>query len=119
MSKIRLKNNNPMRILDSKEISDIELVKDSPRITDFLSTASKEKFEIVKRNLTRLNIDYSENFNLVRGLDYYNELCFEVKYMGDDQEKTKDTLLGGGRYDNLVGQLKGLKHDKNQIPAIG
>ncbi len=118
LSKIRLQN-NPLRILDSKEKQDIELLNDCPRLTDFLTASSKASYEKIKRSLDVLKINYVENPNLVRGLDYYTELCFEIKYTGEDEEKTKDTLLGGGRYDLLIGQLRGSKLTKDQVPAVG
>jgi len=105
--------------LDSKEKQDIELLEDCPRLTDYLTTASKASYENIKKSLDILKINYVENPNLVRGLDYYTELCFEIKYTGEDEEKTKDTLLGGGRYDLLIGQLKGSKNIKDHVPAVG
>lgn len=119
ISKTRLKLNNALRILDSKEKSDIDLVKDCPKIIDYLTENSKKNYKLIKDSLTRLGIDYNENPNLVRGLDYYTDLCFEIKYKNTEHEETKDTLMGGGRYDLLIGQLKGQKDLKDQVPAIG
>ena len=119
LSKIRLQHNHCLRILDSKDPSDIKLLENCPKIIDYLTPASKNSFETIKKSLNKLNINYVENPNLVRGLDYYTDMCFEIKYTGEDEEKTKDTLLGGGRYDLLVGQLKGQKNLKDQVPALG
>ena len=87
--------------------------------TEIIKKIFKENFERIKDSLTKLGIQYVENSNLVRGLDYYTEICFEIKYTGSDEEKTKDTLMGGGRYDLLIGQLKGATDLKDQVPAIG
>ena len=119
LSKIRLQHNHCLRILDSKDMGDIKLLENCPKIGDYLTSTSKSSFETIKKCLNRLNIDYIENPNLVRGLDYYTDLCFEIKYTGEDEEKPKDTLLGGGRYDLLVGQLRGQKNLKDQVPALG
>ena len=108
-----------MTILDSKFVEDQKLVAECPiKLSDFLSVESKIKFEEVKKNLKNLGIEYTENPTLVRGIDYYNDLCFEIKYVGG-KGMTKDTLLGGGRYDYLFNQMQGKEYDKGLIPALG
>ncbi len=118
-SRLRLNHNHSLRILDSKEKCDIELLENSPKIEEFLSQSSRTSYNTIKEGLTKLNIPFTENPFLFRGLDYYNELCFEIKYAKDEKEKPKDTLLGGGRYDTLIGILKGQNNPQNSIPALG
>lgn len=95
---------NPLRVLDSKEPEDIVLVKSAPSILDYLNETSKNYFEEVKRMLEALNIPYSIDSNMVRGLDYYNDTIFEfiVSYEGKEL-----TVCGGGRYDGLVEYFDG------------
>ena len=96
--------NNPLRILDCK--IDREKVLDAPLMTDYLTEASKQRFELVKQYLNALQIEYNVNPRLVRGLDYYTSTVFEVeadiKGFG-----SQNVLCGGGRYDNLVETLGG------------
>lgn len=96
--------NNPLRILDCK--IDREKVQDVPLMTDYLTEASKQRFELVKQYLNALQIEYNVNPRLVRGLDYYTSTVFEVeadiKGFG-----SQNVLCGGGRYDNLVETLGG------------
>lgn len=97
---------NPLRILDCKIDSNLEIMKNAPKMTDFLSDESKEHFEKVKQYLDALNIEYIVNPNLVRGLDYYTNTVFEIeadiKGFGN-----QNVLCGGGRYNNLVSNLGG------------
>jgi histidyl-tRNA synthetase len=118
-SQHRLDKKNVMSILDTKDVQDIKVLSECPiRIKDFWSEASKKNHEEIKDTLKKLNIDFTENPTLVRGIEYYNDLCFEIKYAGE-KGMTKDTLLGGGRYDFLFNQLQGKEYTKSQIPAIG
>lgn len=73
----------------------------------------------LQETLKDLGIPFSANESLVRGLDYYTETCFEIKTKIDDssKERMRDTLIGGGRYDLLIGQLS--KEESKQMPAIG
>lgn len=90
-----------MTILDSKNEQDKAILAECPiKLNDFLPEKSKDRHDLVKRTLKKLNVPFEENLNLVRGLDYYNDLCFEIKFVGE-KGMTKDTLLGGGRYDYL------------------
>lgn len=95
---------NPLRVLDSKEPEDIDIVKEAPSILDYLNETSKNYFEEVKRLLETLNINYTIDSNMVRGLDYYNDTIFEfiVNFEGKDL-----TVCGGGRYDGLVEYFDG------------
>ena len=97
-------NENPLRVLDSKEAEDIAIVKNAPAILDYLNEASKAYFEEVKALLESLHIEYTIDPNMVRGLDYYNKTVFEwvTSALG-----AQGTVCGGGRYDGLVEQLGG------------
>ncbi|HFI0464456.1 TPA: histidine--tRNA ligase [Streptococcus suis] len=104
-SKRRL-NDNPLRILDSKDPNDKALAKDAPLILDYLSPASKTHFDQVKTMLDALDIPYTVDPTIVRGLDYYQDTIFEI-VATDDQIGAQATVIGGGRYDGLVQQLGG------------
>ena len=100
---------NPLRILDTKNKSDLKIIKDAPKITSFLSADSKKYYENVKSLLENLKIEFKENLNLVRGLDYYKETVFEFKTEGLGNQQ--DTILGGGRYSGLVKMFGGTDLD--------
>ena len=102
-SKRRL-HENPLRVLDSKDKQDITIVKDAPSILDFLSDASQQHLTDVKTMLETLNIAYTVDQNMVRGLDYYNDTIFE--FMTEIKGKEL-TICGGGRYDSLVSYFGG------------
>jgi len=102
---------NPMRILDCKEERDRTYIKNSPKITDYLCQECQEQFERVKGYLEFLKIAYSLDPYMVRGLDYYTKVAFEIKYEGLGAQ---DTLAAGGRYDRLVQDLGG-----PDLPAVG
>jgi len=95
---------NPLRILDSKDRRDREIVAHAPSILDFLSEEVRGHFEDLKRWLDLLRIPYQVNPLLVRGLDYYNKTVFEVTAgaLG-----AQNSLGGGGRYDGLLSMLGG------------
>lgn len=95
---------NPLRILDCKVSSCIEVRKESPAIIDFLCTACKQHFKELKHHLKLLNIPYIINPNIVRGLDYYTRTAFEVtnKSLG-----SQNAVAAGGRYDRLVNDFGG------------
>jgi len=104
-------DNNPLRILDSKNIQTQNLLKDAPRHSKFLSNESQLRFEALKQGLEALNIQFQETPFLVRGLDYYNDTVFEwtTEYLG-----AQSTVCAGGRYDGLVEKLGG-----KSTPAVG
>ncbi len=102
-SKRRL-HENPLRVLDSKDKQDIAIVKDTPSILDFLTDASQQHLTDVKAMLESLNIAYTVDQNMVRGLDYYNDTIFE--FMTEIKGKEL-TICGGGRYDSLVSYFGG------------
>ncbi|NBV07110.1 MAG: histidine--tRNA ligase [Proteobacteria bacterium] len=109
-SQIRLEK-NPLRILDSKEPQDIELLADAPKISNFFSAEAKSRFDSILNLLDKLGVKYLVNQSLVRGLDYYTSTVFEFVM---NFEGAQNTVLAGGRYDNLVEKMSGKK-----VPAIG
>ena len=109
-SKLKI-NLNPLRILDSKMDEDIDVCKNAPLILDCISKESKSHFLSLKKGLEYYGIEYYENNNLVRGLDYYCSTVFE--FITNDLG-SQATLLGGGRYDGLINTLGG-----PDIPGIG
>lgn len=104
-SKERL-HKNPLRILDSKDRKDKDIVKNAPSILDFLTKESAEHFEQVKKMLDELNISYTVDPNMVRGLDYYTDTIFEIMTEAEDFG-AQTTVCAGGRYDGLVEELGG------------
>ena len=104
-------NSNPLRILDSKQETDIALSSKAPSINEFLSNETKNHFEELKKGLEYHSIKYIENHKLVRGLDYYCSTVFEFKA---NNLGSQDTILGGGRYDGLIKTLGG-----PDIPGMG
>ncbi len=109
-SQVRLEK-NPLRILDSKEQQDIDLLADAPEISKFYSEEAKNRFESILALLDKFGIKYRVNQRLVRGLDYYTSCVFEFVMA---VEGAQNTVLAGGRYDSLVEKMSGKK-----VPAIG
>lgn len=107
-SKIRV-HKNPLRVLDSKE--DDFIVENAPKIKDFYSNDSNIYFKKVLDYLEKMNVNYTINEKLVRGLDYYSDTVFEIK---SNNLGAQSTVLAGGRYDRLLENFSGKK-----IPAIG
>lgn len=95
---------NPLRILDSKDPDDQEILRDAPIFEEYLNQESKEFYEIVKSGLDSLKIPFIHNDRLVRGLDYYSHTVFEVK---SDGLGSQSTILAGGRYDGLIKLMGG------------
>ena len=104
-------NTNPLRILDTKNEKGLSILKNGPRISDYYTAEDKEHFNELKTYLDALNIPFSINVRLVRGLDYYTKTVFEIT---SDELGAQDALLGGGRYDALVQHLGG-----KPTPGIG
>ncbi len=102
---------NPMRILDCKSPVCSEIAKGAPKILDFLCDDCKDHFEKLQRYLDAMNIAYTVNPTIVRGLDYYTKTVFEFVSTGIGAQ---GTVCGGGRYDGLCEELGG-----NHIPALG
>ncbi len=102
---------NPLRILDCKSPVCREIAKDAPVGLDYLCDDCKTHFEGLKKRLDALNIAYTVNPRIVRGLDYYTKTVFEF-VSGDIGAQS--TVCGGGRYDGLIRSLGG-----NDQPGIG
>ena len=104
---------NPLRILDCKVPSDQEIVKDAPKMSQYLSSASKERFKTVLEMLDNLSIPYEVDDTLVRGLDYYSETVFEFHYTSQNGNNY-GAIGAGGHYGHLVKDLGGV-----DLPGIG
>ena len=107
---------NPLRVLDSKDEADQEIINGLPKIADFLSPGSRAHFEQVLAALDACGVKYHLNPRLVRGLDYYTRTTFEFTVPSGDATGlgTQNALLGGGRYDGLSEMLGGPR-----APGIG
>lgn len=103
---------NPLRILDCKEDKCVQLTSTAPQAIDFLDDESRAHFKSLLEYLDELELPYTINPRLVRGLDYYTRTVFEI--WSSDREGKKYALGGGGRYDNLIQELGG-----EPTPAIG
>lgn len=97
---------NPLRILDCKVDHELDIMKNAPKIYDYLNETSKKHFEDVKKYLDNLGIEYVENPNVVRGLDYYTHTVFEVEASVEGLG-SQNVLCAGGRYNNLVETIGG------------
>ena len=95
---------NPLRVLDSKDEGDKAIVANAPLLIDYLNEHSRSFFETVRSGLARLGVPVKHNPKLVRGLDYYSHTAFEfiTSALG-----AQGTVMAGGRYDGLVGQMGG------------
>ncbi|MGL4474696.1 MAG: histidine--tRNA ligase [Shewanella sp.] len=102
---------NPLRVLDTKDQAVQALLVGAPALMDYLGEESKNHFQQLCELLDGVGIQYRINPRLVRGLDYYNRTVFEwvTESLG-----SQGTVLAGGRYDGLVGQLGG-----KDTPAVG
>jgi histidyl-tRNA synthetase len=109
---------NPLRVLDSKDPGDQEIIDGLPKIADFLGEESRAHFEQVKAALDACGVPYVIDPRLVRGLDYYTRTTFEFTVPSSADAAsglgTQNALLGGGRYDGLSEMLGGPK-----APGIG
>lgn len=107
----RRMHTNPMRVLDSKNPDVQAILKDAPKLSEYLDEESVAHFEQLKTLLDAAGIQYVVNERLVRGLDYYNRTVFEwvTESLG-----AQGTVCAGGRYDGLVEQLGG-----KATPAVG
>jgi len=104
---------NPLRILDSKDERDRAACEGAPTLHDFLGADDRAHFEALRKHLDALGTPYTVDPRLVRGLDYYTRTLFEIKG-AKDKLGAGDTLVGGGRYDNMLADLGG-----QAAPAIG
>ena len=101
---LRRLTSNPLRILDSKNRDMKAVIANAPALTDYLGEASAHHFKTLTDTLDKLDIDYTLNPRLVRGLDYYGKTVFEWV---TDELGSQGTVCAGGRYDSLVDQLGG------------
>ncbi len=102
---------NPLRILDTKAPGERRLLEDAPRLREVLGAAAREHFDAVCARLEALGVAYRIDDGLVRGLDYYTRTVFEI---ASDALGAQNAILGGGRYDGLIGELGG-----PSVPGIG
>ena len=105
---------NPLRILDSKDAATQKILEHAPKLHDFMGAETMAHFVTLQQYLTDAGIAFVINQKLVRGLDYYNKTVFEwtTTHLG-----SQGTVCAGGRYDGLVGQLKG--KPEQSVPAVG
>ncbi len=109
-SRVRLEK-NPLRILDSKDAGDRDLVANAPMMEKFLTPEARTFWDELRQKLDLFGIAYTVNPAIVRGLDYYNHTTFEFV---TNRLGSQGTVLAGGRYDGLVKQMGG-----PDVPAIG
>ena len=102
---------NPLRILDSKILKTQEILRNAPCLNKYLQYESEKHFAMVCEYLKTINISFTINDKLVRGLDYYNNTAFEIKAK---ELNSQNTICGGGRYDKLIKSLGG-----PQTPSVG
>lgn len=102
---------NPLRILNSKDARDKEVLAEAPLYTDHLNAKSSAFFDDVRRGLDALNVGYVVNPYLVRGFDYYCHTAFEFT---TEALGAQGTVMAGGRYDGLVKELGG-----PPMPGVG
>ena len=102
-SRARLER-NPLRVLDSKDDADRQIVAGAPRVDEFLTPAAREFFARVAGGLDALGLPYRLNPRLVRGLDYYCHTAFEFT---TDALGAQGTVMAGGRYDGLIAEMGG------------
>ena len=99
---------NPLRILDCKVPEDIEIVKNAPKMSDYLSPESKAYLQGVIALLNRIGIETELDPNLVRGLDYYTGVVFEYHFSSIEEGiENVGALGGGGHYANLLEEVGG------------
>ena len=102
---------NPLRLLDSKDPADEPHIASAPAFESFLCAACREHFEAVKTFLELVDIPFTVNPRIVRGLDYYGRTVFEIS---SNLLGAQSSICGGGRYDGLVKALGG-----PDVPAVG
>ncbi len=102
---------NPLRILDSKDVKDKEILTGAPLILDYLTDAAKKHFDTLCRLLDQMGITYKIDPQIVRGLDYYNKTVFEVI---SESLGAQNTIGAGGRYDGLISSFGG-----PDLPGVG
>ena len=103
---------NPLRVLDCKVDGEKDIIKNAPKTKDYLNKESLDRYNKLKEYLDLLEIPYEEDDRLVRGLDYYNHMVFEI--YADIPNVGHLALGGGGRYNGLIKELDG-----PEMPAVG
>ena len=103
---------NPLRILDTSVAHERDLLRNAPRLIDYVDEESRRHYQAVKGWLDDLNVSYTEDPMLVRGLDYYSRTAFELEHAGIGAQSA---LAGGGRYDLLASAIG----SKQIVPAVG
>ncbi len=103
------KDRNPLRVLDCKVETCQEAVKEAPKMVDFLCDECRDHYARLKEYLSELGVSFRENYNLVRGLDYYTRTVFEAV-----SDELGVAVIAGGRYDYLVEEFGG-----PPTPALG
>lgn len=111
-------NLNVLRILDCKVEDDKKIIQDAPLISDYLNEKSKNNFEAIKNVLNELSIPFVVDDTLVRGLDYYSDVVFEIKYTSKTG-KDYGALCAGGHYNKLVEEIGGPKGVEGSGFAVG
>jgi histidyl-tRNA synthetase len=113
LSRSRIERGSVLRVLDSKESEDAIVVQDAPTLDSYLSPESSARFQRVLEGLGVLGLPYTVNQRLVRGLDYYNDTCFEF-VATDPQTGSQQAIVAGGRYDKLAEIMGG-----QPTPGVG
>lgn len=104
---------NPLRILDCKVPEDQEIVKDAPKMSDYLTESSKQRFNLVLEVLESMAIPYEVDDTLVRGLDYYSDTVFEFHYKSS-KGNNYGAIGAGGHYGKLISEVGG-----PDVPGVG
>jgi len=102
---------NPMRVFDCKQVDCQEFLNDAPQVTDHLCQKCEQHFSGLQTLLKRVDVPFTVNKRLVRGLDYYTRTAFEVVHGKLGAQKA---VAAGGRYDNLIEEIGG-----KSTPGIG
>lgn len=102
---------NPMRILDCKSPSCQLICKEAPKMIDYICEDCSDAFTMLQKNLNAIDIPFTVDTGIVRGLDYYTKTAFEIV---SDKIGAQATVCGGGRYDHLIEEVGG-----PQIPGVG
>ena len=105
---------NPLRMLDCKKDRDTDILKNTPKIQDYLTEEDQDYFAKLLKTLDELKVPYVVNPKIVRGLDYYTNDIFEIIYEKENSPLQGLALIAGGRYNNL-----GEQFDGPQIPSTG
>jgi histidyl-tRNA synthetase len=102
---------NPLRLLDSKDVSDRPFIESAPHFEAYLCEPCMRHFAALRADLDLLNVPYTVDFRIVRGLDYYTRTVFEIS---SNALGAQNAVCGGGRYDGLIASLGG-----PDVPAVG